>query len=81
MARGIIEEFSTQTSYPYLEFTRIGHRRLELDRVDQGLSQSNVLDGRIIKPIHIIPDCNRNIPNIASERSKLQDQQRMNTHN
>jgi hypothetical protein len=43
----------------HLEFARIGHRRLELDGVDQGLSQSNILDDRIIKPIHIIPDCDK----------------------
>ena len=40
----------------HLEFTRFGHYRLELDGVDQWLSQSNILDGRVIKPINIIPD-------------------------
>ena len=54
---------------PYLEFARICHRRLELDGVDQGLSQSNILDDRIVKPIHIVPDCD-GTTNAHSEREK-----------
>lgn len=43
---------------PHLEFARIGHCGLEIDGIDQWLSQGDILDNRIIKPIYIIPDCN-----------------------
>ena len=55
-----------------LEFARVGHHRLELNSVDQGLSQSNILDGRIVKPIHVIPDCNRTA-GALSERQEPQE--------
>ena len=51
----------------YLEFARIGHRRLELDGINQGLSQGNVLDSRIIEPIHVVPNCSVRCPKRACQ--------------
>jgi len=66
---------------PHLEFTRIGDYRLEFDGIDQRLPQSNILDGRIIKPIHIIPNCAQTI-GIPSGRGKPhKGDSQMNTHN
>ena len=40
----------------YFDSTRVCNYGLQLNGIDQRFSQSNILDTRIVKPIHVIPD-------------------------
>ena len=40
----------------YLDQTRVGDDRLELDGVDQRLAESDFLDAGVVKTVDVVPD-------------------------
>ena len=44
------------TRPPYLDKARVSNNRLELDSVNQRLSQGDILDAGVVEAINIVPD-------------------------
>jgi hypothetical protein len=40
-----------------LDGARLGDDRPELDAIDQGFAEGNVFDARVVKAVHVFPDC------------------------
>ena len=41
----------------HLDEAGVRDDRLELDGVDQGLAQRDLLDARVVEPVDVVPDC------------------------